>query len=58
MNPLLMKTTGHPRSTAIDSIIAEFSKKNNISYIYVTHDVHSGFVTHKKEKNDDPIVEH
>ena len=32
------------------------SKKNDISYLYVTHDVHSGLVTHKKEKNDQPII--
>ena len=53
-----MNTIGHPYGTAIYCLIAEFSKQDDISYLYVTHDVQSGFVTHKKDNNNDPIVEH
>ena len=39
--------------TPVDHLIAEFSNKKDISYLYVTHDVQSRFVTHKKEKRDE-----
>ena len=39
MNSLFIETIGHPRGTAVDRLIAELSKQNDISYIYVTHDV-------------------
>ena len=50
MNSLMMETIGYPHGTTVDCLITEFSKQDDISYIYVTHDVQSGFVTHKKEK--------
>ena len=50
MNLLVIKIIGQPRGTAVDRLIVEFSKQYDISYLYVTHDVKSGFVTHKKEK--------
>ena len=43
--------------TPIDYLIAEFSKQNDISYLYVTHDVQSGFVAHNNTKKDTRIVE-
>ena len=46
----MIKTIEHPHGTNDDHFIAEFSKKEDISYLYITHDVQSGFVTHKKEK--------
>ena len=58
INSLMMDTIGHPYGTVVDCLVAEFSKKDDISYLFVTHDLQSGFVTHKKEKNDNPIVEH
>ena len=33
--------------------IVEFKSKDNVSFIYVTHDVKSGFVTCKACKNDE-----
>ena len=36
---LSIETSGHPRGTPIDCLITEFSKQNDISYLYVTHDV-------------------
>ena len=41
----------------IDFPIADFSKKTDISYLYVTHNVQSRCLTHKEEKDDEPIVE-
>ena len=48
--PLLMGKIGQPRGTAISCLIAEFSNQNDISYLYVPHDVQSWSVNHKKEK--------
>ena len=53
----MIKTVGQPHGTAVDRFIAEFSKQDDISCLYVTHDVQFGFVTHKKERNNDQIVE-
>ena len=44
-------------STPIDCLIAEFLKQNGISYLCVTHNVQYGFVTYKKEKKAQPIIE-
>ena len=52
-----MEIIGYPHGTPVDRLIAEFSKPDAISYLYVTHDFQSVFVTHRKEKNNDPIVE-
>ena len=46
----MMETIGQPHGTVVDCLIAELSNQNNISYLYVTHDLQSGFVAHKKEK--------
>ena len=47
---LLKDTIGQPHGPAIDYLITEFSKRNDISYLYVTHDLQFGFVTHKKDE--------
>ena len=52
-----MQTIGQPYGTHVDRLIVWFLKQNDISYLFVTHDVQSGFVTHKKEKRDELIVE-
>ena len=57
MYPLLMDTVEKSHGTPVDHLIVEFSMLNGMSYLYVTHDVQSGFVTYKKEKRDEPIVE-
>ena len=56
MNSLMVEKIGHTRGTPVDWLIADFSKQDDISYLYITHDLQSSFVTHKKAKNDDPIV--
>ena len=56
MYSLLMNNTSQPHSTAVDCLIADISNQNDISYLYITHDVASRCVTHKKEKRDEPIA--
>ena len=52
-----MKTIGYPRGIPIDRLIADFSnQKTLVIYIYATHDVKLELLTHKKDKNDEPIV--
>ena len=48
MNSLMMKTIGYPRGITVDRFIAEVSKQDGISYLYVTHNLQPVFVTHKK----------
>ena len=38
-------------SSAANSLIALFNAKTNISYIYILHDIESGFVTNKRNKH-------
>ena len=52
-----MEIVRHSHGAAVDCVITEFSKQNDINYLYVTHDVQSGFVTHKKKRNNQPTVE-
>ena len=46
----MMETIENPHGTPVDRLIDEFSKQDDISYPCVTHDLHSGGVTHKKKK--------
>ena len=57
MYPLLIEKISQHHGTAVDRLIADFSNQNGMNYIYVTHDVQSRFVTHKKEKKGEPIFE-
>ena len=50
--PLLEGVEAQPFGTPADKLIAEFKSKDDVSFIYVTHDVKSGFVTCKARKND------
>ena len=56
--PFLIETTGHPHGTPVDCLIIQLSNQKDISYLYVTHDVQSGFVTRKKKKKDKPTAKH
>ena len=58
MYPLLMAKIRQPSGTIVDCLVAEFSEKDDISYLYVTHDLQPRYVSHKKENNYNPIVEH
>ena len=46
----MMDSTGQHHGNDVDRFIAKFSKQDDISYLYFTHDAQSGFTTHKKEK--------
>ena len=50
MNLLMIKKTGQPHGTSVNCLIAEFSKQDEVNYLYFTHDVQAGLVTYKKEK--------
>ena len=39
MNSLMMETSEHPRGTAVDRLVAESPKQDNISYLYGSHDM-------------------
>ena len=49
---LLKETSDLPYGTPVERLIAEFSMKSDVSFMYVTHDIDSGFVTHQKRKHD------
>ena len=37
-----------PYGTAVDQLLADFKNRPDVSYLYVTHSITSGFVTHYK----------
>ena len=49
--PLLDNVEKQPYGSSVDKLIAEFKTREDVSFIYVTHDVRSGFVTHKANKH-------
>ena len=49
--PLLDNVEKQPFGSSVDKLIAEFKTREDVSFIYVTHDVKSGFVTHKASKH-------
>ena len=49
--PLLHGVEKQPFGTPAEKLIAEFRMRDDVSFIFVTHDVKSGFVTHKATKN-------
>ena len=57
MFPLLTGKKLKHHDNPVDRLIVVFSKQNDISYLYVTHDITFGFVTHKKEKKYELIIE-
>ena len=48
MNPILIDASFKPYGTPVERLINDFQKRDDISYIYVTHSINSGFVTHYK----------
>ena len=42
-----------PHGSPVDVLIADFKQRQDVSFIYVTHDIHSGFVTHQKNHDRD-----
>ena len=49
--PLLDGVEKQPYGSSVDKLLAEFKTREDVSFIYVTHDVQSGFVTHKTSKH-------
>ena len=49
--PLLDGVEKQPYGSSVDKLLAEFKTREDVSFIYVTHDVQSGFVTHKATKH-------
>ena len=49
---ILKATSDLPYGTPVERLIAEFSKKTDVSFVYVTHDINSGFVTCQKRRDD------
>ena len=42
-----------PHGSPVDVLIADFKQRQDVSFIYVTHDIRSGFVTHQKNHDSD-----
>ena len=55
---LLKECSEEPYGTPVDKLIAEFGLKKDVSFCYVLHDINSGFVTYKKNKEDARPVSH
>ena len=51
INNITNEVSKSPAGTAVDQLIAQFSVMTDVSFIYVKHDMNSGFVTYKKNKN-------
>ena len=49
---MLNDTVKEPYGTPIDKLIHYFSNKRDVSFMYVMHDMDSGFVTYRKNKTD------
>ena len=49
---MLDNTVKTPHGTPIDKLIHYFSKKKDDSFMYVIHDMDSGFFTYRKNKSD------
>ena len=49
---MLDDTTSTPYGTPIDKMMHYFAQKKDVSFMYVMHDMDSGFVTYRKNKDD------
>ena len=49
---LLKATCDLPYGTSVEQLITKFTKKHDVSFVYVTHDVKSKFVTYQKHRDD------
>ena len=46
---ILKEASDLPYDTPVDRLIAEFSKKSDICFVYFTHNINSEFVTYQKK---------
>ena len=49
LGPLLNDAILEPFGSAVDRLISDFKKRNDSSFMYVTHSIDSGFVTYANE---------
>ena len=49
LNPILKDAVSQPFGTPVERLIYDFKNRDDISFIYVTHSINSGFVTHYKD---------
>ena len=50
-NKITNEVSKSPVGTDVDRLIAQFSLKSNVSFVYVKHDINFSFMTYKKNKN-------
>ena len=46
-----------PHGSPVDILIADFKQRPDVSFIYVTHDIQSGFVTHQNRNDSDVCLD-
>lgn len=56
INDLIGNFKDYPVGTAVDRLLKIFSSLHNVSYVYVTHNMNSGFVTCRKTKKNNATV--
>ena len=52
LHELLRDTSKTSYGTTVEKLIANFNQKTDVSFTYVLHDYNSGFVTYRKNKDD------
>ena len=54
---MLDATVNTPYGTPVDKLIYHFTNKKDVSFMYVMHDMNSGFVTYRKNKTENSSKE-
>ena len=54
INQVLKACSKHPYGSSVDKLISLFKGMDNVSYVYIMHNVESGFVTYRKNKKRMP----
>ena len=52
VNKLITECGGNPASNAVDELIKIFESIENVSFTYILHNYNSGFVTYRKNRNE------
>ena len=50
-NKITNEVSKSPVGTDVDRLIAQFSLKADVNFVYVKHDINSSFMTYKKNKS-------
>ena len=51
--PVIKEVLNQPYGTAVDQLITVMKKKKDVNFVYVTHNMNSGFVTYKSNHVED-----